>query len=292
MAIGHEKMLDSFENVPTIDTYQNTQILGAIRVTKTGTNTTNKLSGAEFTLYKYNAVSSKYEVYKDKDNQDYIVTTDATGTAIFEDLPYGTYMVKETRAPKGYVLNAANQKIVVIDAATFPDNDQAAVQVNFVDTAISVSVNKFAVGGSSQISGAVLELYESGDTDLKNCLQSWTTTNNAQKLTYSNLEVGKTYFIHEKSAPNGYAMSEDVYFTINSNGSITYVRGANGSVSGSNVIMRDAPITLRILKQGLDTTTGVSNNLAGAAISLIDDATGKKVYSFTSTTTAQTIPSD
>lgn len=291
-AIGHKDMLDSFENVPTIDTYQNTQILGAIRVTKTGTNTTNKLSGAEFTLYKYNAATSKYEVYKDKDNKDYVVTTDATGTAIFENLPYGTYMVKETRAPKGYVLNAVNQKTVVIDAATFPDNDQAAVQVNFVDTAISVSVNKFAVGGSAQLSGAVLELYEAGDTDLENCLQSWTTTNNAQKLTYNNLEVGKTYFIHEKSAPNGYAMSEDVYFTINSNGSITYVSGANGSVSGSNVIMRDAPITLRILKQGLDTTDGTRSNLAGAAISLIDDATGKKVYSFTSTTTAQTIPSD
>lgn len=291
-AIGHTEMLDSFENVPVIDTYQNTQILGAIRVTKTGTNTTNKLSGAEFTLYKYNAVTSKYEVYKDKDNQDYVVTTDTTGTAIFEDLPYGTYMVKETKAPKGYVLNAANQKTVVVDATTFPDNDQAAVQVSFVDTAISVSVNKFAVGGSSQLSGAVLELYEAGDTDLENCLQSWTTTNNAQKLTYSNLEVGKTYFIHEKSAPNGYAMSEDVYFTINSNGSITYVSGANGSVSGSSVIMRDAPITLKILKQGLDTTTGTRTNLAGAAISLIDDATGKTVYSYTSTTTAQTIPSD
>lgn len=291
-AIGHTEMLDSFENVPVIDTYQNTQILGAIRVTKTGTNTTNKLSGAEFTLYKYNAVTSKYEVYKDKDNQDYVVTTDTTGTAIFEDLPYGTYMVKETKAPKGYVLNAANQKTVVVDATTFPDNDQAAVQVSFVDTAISVSVNKFAVGGSSQLSGAVLELYEAGDTDLENCLQSWTTTNNAQKLTYSNLEVGKTYFIHEKSAPNGYAMSEDVYFTINSNGSITYVSGANGSVSGSSVIMRDAPITLKILKQGLDTTTITKTNLAGAAISLIDDATGKTVYSYTSTTTAQTIPSD
>lgn len=290
--IGHLDMLDSFENVPTIDTYQNTQILGAIRVTKTGMGTNNKLSGAEFTLYKYNAANSRYEVYKNKDNQDYVVTTDLTGTAIFEDLPYGTYMVKETEAPKGYVLNAANQKTVVIDATTFPDSSQAAVQMDFVDTAINVSVNKFAVGGSSQISGAVLELYEAGDTDLENCLQSWTTTNNAQKLSYNNLEVGKTYFIHEKSAPNGYAMSEDVYFTINSNGSITYVSGANGSVSGSNVIMRDAPITLRILKQGRATAADAPANLAGAAISLIDDATGKKVYSFTSTTTAQVIPSD
>lgn len=290
--IGHIEMLDSFENVPTIYTYQNTQILGAIRVTKTGTGTNNKLSGAEFTLYKYNAVNSKYEVYKDKDNRDYVVTTDTTGTAIFKDLPYGTYMVKETKAPKGYVLNAANEKKVVIGAETFPDNNQAAIQMNFVDTAINVSVNKFAVGGSSQVSGAVLELYEAGDTNLKNCLQRWTTTNNAQKLTHNNLEVGKTYFIHEKSAPNGYVMSEDVYFTINSNGSITYVSGANGSVSGNNVIMRDASITLRILKQGLDTTTGTRANLAGAAISLIDDATGKKVYSFTSTTTAQVIPSD
>lgn len=288
-AVGHATMLDSFENVPTIDTYQNTQILGAIRVTKTGTNTTNKLSGAEFTLYKYNAANSKYEVYK-KDNNNYVVITDSTGTAIFEDLPYGTYMVKETKAPKGYVLNAANQKTVTIDANNFPDNDQTALQVNFVDAAISVSVNKFAVGGSTQVSGAVLELYEAGDTNLENCLQSWTTTNNAQKLNYSNLEVGNTYFIHEKSAPDGYAMSEDVYFTINSNGSVTYISGTNGSVSGSNVIMRDAPITLRILKQGLDTTTGTSTNLAGAVISLIDDATGNKVYSFTSTTTVQTIP--
>lgn len=289
--IGHKDMLDSFDNVPTIATYQNTQILGSIRVTKTGTDTTKKLQGAEFTLYKYNATNSQYEVYQ-KDGKDYVVSTDETGTAIFTELPYGTYMIKETKAPKGYILNVANQQTVTIDDKNFPDSNAGSVMVSFKDAAISVSVNKFAVGGSTQISGAVLELYEADDTSMANCLQSWTTTNNAQTLTSGNLEVGKTYFIHEKSAPKGYVVSEDVYFTINSNGTITYVSGANGSVSGSNVIMRDAPITLKILKQGIDTATNGTANLAGAAISLIDEETGDKVYTFTSTTTAQTIPSE
>jgi uncharacterized surface anchored protein len=249
-------------------------------------NTVNTLSGAEFTLYKYNSATSQYEIYQ-KDGKDYIITTNDTGTGVFTELPYGTYMVKETKAPKGYVLNAANQKIVTIDESNYPANDSGEPEkLTFVDTAINVSVNKFAVGGSTQLAGAVLELYEKDGTT---CLQSWTTTSNAQKLDYSKLEVGKTYRIHEKTAPKGYTMSEDVCFTINSNGTLTYISGANGSVSGNNVIMRDQTITLNILKRG-KATDADAQNLSGAAISLIDDSTGQTVYSFTSTTVAQTVP--
>ncbi|MBQ9984446.1 MAG: hypothetical protein IJP29_07635 [Lachnospiraceae bacterium] len=290
---GHEDMKEDneFTNVPVLATYENTQILGSILVKKTGGLSSIVLQGAEFTLYKYNALTSAYEEYKLSDGSTYVVTTDANGLATFKDLPYGTYMVKETKAPKGYVLNVVNQKMVTIDSTNFPDNESSAISMAFIDAAINVSVNKFAIGGSTQLEGAVLELYEEGNTT--DCLQTWTTTNNAQKLDNTKLEIGKTYYIHEKIAPNGYKMSEDVYFTINSDGTITYKSGVNGSISGNNVIMRDEPLSLSVKKDGLDTTTNpatTTENIAGASISIIDAETDKVLYTYTSTNSVQTIP--
>uniref|UniRef100_UPI0026131F01 MSCRAMM family protein n=1 Tax=uncultured Clostridium sp. TaxID=59620 RepID=UPI0026131F01 len=68
------------------------KILGQILITKTNENGTVKLQGAEFTVTGPNG-------YKE------VVTTGANGIASLSNLEWGTYYVKEIKAPQGYNIN-------------------------------------------------------------------------------------------------------------------------------------------------------------------------------------------
>lgn len=67
-----------------------------------------------------NIISKKFEftLYSDAECKNEIVTVNANtddGTALFSDLRYGTYYIKETKAPKGYMLSDEVVKIEIND---------------------------------------------------------------------------------------------------------------------------------------------------------------------------------
>lgn len=277
------------------DTYLiNDKLLGKILITKKESGTVNTfLPGAEFTLYRLNVSSNTYEVYV-QEGLDNPGTTDENGIAAFTNLPLGQYRVVETKAPDGYILNSANQVDFEITEANYNLTDELSATV--FDDLISVSVNKYAIGGSVQLEGAVLGLYKANDTEYVNCLERWTTTNAAHKIGAKNLVAGGEYIIHEISAPAGYTVApEDVKFKVNANGTVTYTGSAGsvyGSARGTSVTIRDKSNSLWISKVGIDTGDSTETTpLSGASISLIDDETGNVVHTFTSTTQIHEVPS-
>lgn len=310
--IGHGKQLSEYEDgekwdIPSILDVENEKVFGQITVIKSGSKSVNKLNGAEFTLYKYDAATSKYVVYE-KDGKPYVVTTgegdNETGYAVFKDLPAGTYRIMETKPPKGYILNSVMQAPITIPGK---DDNKLSYMEEFKDTAIDVSVSKFATSGSStsgsgetQLTGATLALYDAKDYDAHGTaatvLDKWNTVNIAHKLDYSILQVGNTYVLHELKAPKGYKRSEDVRFTINSDGSLTWLSGKNSNVDNSAitkaVIMRDEPISLKINKVGMakDGDVSTAPSLSGAKISLIDEKTKTVVHTIYSQESAATVP--
>ena len=91
----------------TADFYDEEQ-LGYITVQKFGQNlgeTATALAGAEFGLYKQGQVEAGKELAT--------ATTDSSGNAHFGRLPYGTYVVKEIRAPAGYVIDSTEYPVEV-----------------------------------------------------------------------------------------------------------------------------------------------------------------------------------
>lgn len=91
----------------TADFYDEEQ-LGYITVQKFGQNlgeTATALEGAEFGLYKQGQVEAGKELAT--------ATTDSSGNAHFGRLPYGTYVVKEIRAPAGYVIDSTEYPVEV-----------------------------------------------------------------------------------------------------------------------------------------------------------------------------------
>ena len=76
-----------------------------------------------------NIISRKFEftLYSDLECKNEIITVNANtddGTALFSDLRYGTYYIKETKAPKGYMLSDEVVKIEINDKGVFANGEK------------------------------------------------------------------------------------------------------------------------------------------------------------------------
>lgn len=260
--------LDSIKwinSTQTGSTYENTGIKGSILLTKYGVTNLEPLAGAEFTLYD----TAGQVVFID--GNPAVAVTGSDGKLRFENVPYGSYIIKETKAPAGYTVYQSPISVNVTSSAE-------VVLPAIRDTRIQVRISKQAVGGAAELAGAELELKKLGGT----LIDTWTSGTSAHQVTYSLLEVGQTYVLSEKKAPNGYAYTSDVTFKIEENGAITLISG--GEVNGQTIIMRDQPFTLSVSKQ-IDVTT---TELANAILALYDE-TGTEIEKWTSGTVSHAV---
>lgn len=121
------------------------------------------------------------------------------------------------------------------------------------------------VKSGDAVIGAVLQIL---DAD-KKVVEEWTTTKEDHELT-SVLIAGATYTLHEKSAPDGYILADDVTFTVSKDGSIDTVE------------MKDDWTKVTVLKYSMAT----KKLLAGSTLQVIDPDTKEVVYEWTTDGTA------
>ncbi|MCM1497911.1 MAG: SpaA isopeptide-forming pilin-related protein [Clostridium sp.] len=297
---------DTYEAVITVD-YEDSPVLGELTVEKKGevlsgcegglfTNFEDKqfvykegnLAGAEFEVYASEDIytndfqrdeNGERTKYYSKGELVATITTGEDGRAVLSDIPLGTYTVKETKAPFGYVLNGEAQDVsfvyvddrtpVIYESLTF-SNDRQKVEL---------AVEKQDAETKLPIAGAVFGLY--ADTDIVNAedkviveagtlLETAVSDENGRIAFEKDYPLGM-YYAKEMEVPAGYVSSGEI---------VTFEAGYRGqdveTVKLESVYL-NTPITFEFTKE--DIASGAE--LSGATLSVIDEA-GNIVETWTS----------
>ncbi len=267
--------------------YENHPVKGKLHIVKKGEilkqyndknfrYETENLEGAEFKVY---AAEDIYTADFQKDGKgnrilEYAsgtlvktLVTDKEGKASIANLPLGTYQVKETKAPKGFVRNEEPQTITLAYAdQNTPIVEQTAIFENDRQK-IELAVIKKDAKNGTVVAGAVFGLY--AKTDIlahgkvivkANTLLEETVTGEEGKAVFGlDLPFG-AYYIKEQKAPAGYVSSNE---TIDI--STTY-QGQDIKIAAYTSEFKNEPTTVSIKKT--DLTTGVE--LSGATLTIFD----------------------
>ena len=204
-----------------------------------------------------NSVSgASLQILDENNDVVYSFTSGAEATSVKEVLINGKeYTLHEVSAPAGYIKSN--------DVTFTVDNTQENQTITMTDPKTKVSIIKQDEDGNG-LAGAVLQVKDGITT-----VEEWTSTTEPHNIT-GKLVPGKTYKLHEVSAPNGYIVSSDKNFTVNNNGEVL------------TVTMTDKKTKVNILK-----TDANGNGLAGAVLRIKDGNT--VVHEWTSTTSAHNV---
>lgn len=124
-------------------------------------------------------------------------------------LPVGTVVIKEEKAPEGYSLSdVVFYRHISEEIAEIATNTPINVPINEMPAKAYVGINKLNQSGIG-VANAVYGLYsDSACASLYDKL----TTNADGKCTFAkSVDVGKTYYIKEITAPTGYELDDTVY---------------------------------------------------------------------------------
>lgn len=138
---GHDKTR-SYQNTITGDTKRKSK-KGSVTVNKVDSQSNAKLSGAAFQLLDANQQLIK------------TIVTDENGVAVFEDLDYGTYYIKEVQGPKGYQFKEEISQPIEVG------ENQAHYTFNYRNTKNEIEFRKVNEKGYA-MAGVVFELRQNG----------------------------------------------------------------------------------------------------------------------------------
>lgn len=171
---------------------------GFIEATKVSGD--KKLAGAEFKLYRADDLADPITTTDEAGKTQTVITSGTNGKLFARGLSAGDYVLKEVKAPTGYVLDTTAHKFTVtpqpgkvtaIQLGTL-ENYQGNVELTKVDSA---DVNKTLAGATFQLL----------DNDQK-VIQAALTTNAKGQLTVTGLAPGR-YTFKEIKAPTGYQLA-------------------------------------------------------------------------------------
>lgn len=127
-------------------------------------------------------------------------------------IPIGTVVLKEVKAPDGYSLsNIAFYRVINEEVAGIAQdtNTPIKVPIDEMPAKAYVGINKLNQSGVG-VANATYGLY--ADAECKQTAVSTLVTDKNGKGVFSdNVDVGKTYYIKEITAPTGYELDDTVY---------------------------------------------------------------------------------
>ena len=202
----------------------------------------NALGGAVIGIFKTGTTEFT------KDTAIAYTTTAEDGSFAFENVPYGTWVIREIESPTGFVLS----------------EEEIAVTVSEVDEIVEIELVNYFIKGNieltkvdedypdNKLSGAVFEVYADmngdGKLDEGDTLLGEMTELEGGIYQMTELRYGK-YLVREKTAPTGFVLDENVYpVSIEENGK-TYTVENEAGVGFLNAAQKGA---LKIVKTSSD----------------------------------------
>lgn len=143
-------------------------------------------------------------------NSDDFFTTIISGIELIT-IPIGTIVIKEVKAPDGYSLsNIAFYRVITQEGAKFAQdtNTPINVPIDEMPAKAYVGINKLNQSGVG-VANAVYGLYS--DSACASLYDKLTTSADGKGTFAKSVDVGKTYYIKEITAPTGYELDDTVY---------------------------------------------------------------------------------
>ena len=230
----------------------NAPIKGNITLTKVDAEyPDNKLSGAVFEVYKDNNADGQLD-----DGDTLIGTLSESEVGVYEmnELRYGHYLVKEVKAPDGFLLDTGIYSVFIeTDGMTYSVENKAGV--GFINAPIKGNITLTKVDAEypdNKLSGAVFEVYkdnnadgqlDDGDTLFGTLSESEVGVYEMNELRYGH------YLVKETKAPEGFMLDEGVYPVFIETDGMTYSVENKAGVGFVNETMRG---NLKIVKTSDD----------------------------------------
>ena len=239
------------------------QAFSIIKVSDNGSGEADNLAGVEFTvkaqkdIEKYGSWEKAPIAKNAKGKDTAILVTDKKGYAVSDELPYGTYVVRETKVPDDHYA-VADFKVTITEDSRDPQpwrifNDEkfrAVIKAVKVDqeTGKTVALAGTTVKIKNLKTNEYVGYWEWNPTP--KYITEWTTDESGTVMTGKELDPGR-YALEEITAPNGYVLNvSPVEFTVSMN--TAYETLPDGETPVITVAKEDTSVKGRITvaKQG------------------------------------------
>lgn len=129
----------------------------------------------------------------------------------FVTIPIGTIVIKEVKAPDGYSLSdVVSYRVITQEGAKFAQDTNTPINVTIDEMPAKayIGIHKLNQSGVG-VANATYGLY--ADSACASLYDKLTTNADGKGTFAKSVDVGKTYYIKEITAPTGYELDETVY---------------------------------------------------------------------------------
>lgn len=195
--------------------------------------------------------------------------SDNKGAFAFENVPYGTYIIREIAAPESFVLNENSYHVTI-------SGDGEVIEMTVTDKPIygNISLTKVdAEYPDNKLSGAVFDIYYDSNNDVKfdENDELIDTLNESETGVYTRMHLRYGgYFIKEKTAPEGFLLDENVYYVFIEEDEANYtieneagVGFANQPIKGNVELLKVDASDIRVILSGAEFTVYTDSNKNG-----------------------------
>lgn len=232
------------------------QAFSIIKISNNGSGEADKLTGVEFTVKAKKDIEAygtweKAPVAKNAQGKTAaILVTDKNGYALSEELPYGQYVVRETKVPDDHY-KVPDFTVTVSEDSRDPQawrimNDE---KFRVILKMVKQDQESLKTAALANAKFKIMDLdtgkyFGYWDWSLNKYVDSWTTDETGTIMTAKELDPGN-YQLEEIEAPEGYLLNvAPVKFKVSSN--VAYETLPDGTTPVITVVKEDTPVKGRI----------------------------------------------